>query len=136
MAVAAGRDDGDQEDEAVVGGVDQGGGGDGLGLDADQGEDQRDARRGPSSATQRWATCCGVEHGEEDAGEHGGEDEDAGERVVVVCQRVRASAVRGRLEPVVGDGEGGQQEAAEADLFEDGRDEDAEESDEPGGRLE
>ena len=37
----------------------------------------------------------------------------------------------GKREPVVGDGEGGEKEAAEADLFEDGSEEGSEGGDEP-----
>ncbi len=40
MAIAAGGDEGGEEDEAVISAVDEDGGGYGLGLDADEAKDE------------------------------------------------------------------------------------------------
>ena len=53
------------------------------------------------------------------------------EILLLECQSSRAAGGAGKREPVVGDGEGGQEEAAEEDLFEERSEEDAEEGDEP-----
>jgi len=72
-----------------------------------------------------------MDEGEEDAGENCGEDEGvAGEFVGGVPGFARGRCA-GEREPVVSDGEGGQEEAAEEDLFKERRDEDSEGGDEP-----
>jgi len=72
-----------------------------------------------------------VEEGEEDAGEDGGEDQGRGGEVGGDLPALMSCGVFREGEPVVGDGEGGQEEAAETDLFEHGGEEGAEGGDEP-----
>ena len=58
---------------------------------------------------------------------------DAGVSEVVVCQRLRASGVRGSAIQSYAMAKAGEEKAAEADFFEDGRGEGSENGDEPGG---
>jgi len=73
----------------------------------------------------------GVDEGEEDAGEDGGEDEGCGGEMGSDLPALVRRRGAGKREPVVGDGEGGKEEAAEADLLEERGQESAEGGDEP-----
>lgn len=72
-----------------------------------------------------------MEQGEEDAGEDGGEDVGGCGDFVVGVPELAGRWGAGKREPVVGDGYGGEQEAAEEDLFEERCEEDTEEGDQP-----
>ena len=72
-----------------------------------------------------------MEEDEEDAGQDGGEDEGGGGEVGGDLPALVCSWSTGEREPVVGDGEGGKEEAAEADLFGHGGEEGAEGGDQP-----
>ncbi len=77
VAVAAGGDEGDEEDGGVVADVDEGGGHDGAEAEADVAEDERDAEEKDEDGPGEGGLLA-VEEGEEDAGEDGGEDERRG----------------------------------------------------------
>ena len=130
VAIAAGGDEGCEEDGEVVAGVDEGGCHDGAKADADCAEDERDAEEkeqdGPCECRLLTVQC-----GEENAGEYGREDEARQGDFVGRVPEFAGGGSAGERKPVVGDGEGWKQEAAEEDLFEEGRQEDAEDGDEP-----
>ncbi len=75
----------------------------------------------------------GVEQGKEDAGEDGGEEQGGGGEGGGGLPSEVGFWGAGQSEPVVCDSEGGEEEAAEAGLLEDGGDDGAEEGDEPRG---
>ena len=81
-------------------------GGDGLGLDAHEGQHQRDGEEHQQRRPE-VRDLLGVQHGEEEAGEHGGEDERrGGERGGGLPAGASFGGAR-QGDPVVGDGEGG-----------------------------
>src|SRR5437763_12071826 len=99
--------------------MDQGGAGDGARLDADEGEDEGDGEEDGEDGEEA-SDLLGVEQGEEDAGRDGREDErHGGDGGGGLPAGVGLRGARQR-EPVVGDGEGGDEEAAEGDLLEGG----------------
>jgi len=130
VLVAAGGDEGDEEDGEVVGGVDDGGGGDGAEAEADGGENKGDAEKEGEDRPGKGGLLA-VDEGEEDAGEDGGEEEAVAGEGVGALPGLAGGVGAGEAEPIVGDGEGGEEEAAEEDLFEEGSKEDAEDGDEP-----
>ena len=74
VAVAAGGDEGGEEDGEVVAGVDERGGQDRAEAKADGAEDERDAEEEDQDRPGEGYLLT-VERGEEDAGEDRGEDE-------------------------------------------------------------
>ncbi len=94
MAVAAGGDEGSEEDGGVVADVDEGGGHDGAEAEADVAEDERDAEEEDKNGPGEGGLLA-VEGGEEDAGEDCGEDEGGAGEPVVGAPCSRAAGVRG-----------------------------------------
>ena len=106
VAVAAGGDEGGEEDGEVVAGVDEGGGEDGAETNTDGAEDQGDAeeeqQHGPGEGC-----LLAVKGGEENAGQDGGEDQcRKGDLVCGSPEFVGGGGARER-EPVIGYCEGG-----------------------------
>ena len=83
----------------------------------DGGEDERDAEEQGEDGPGEGGLFA-VDEGEEDAGEHGREDEAVAGEGVRALPGLSGSVGAGEAEPVVGDGEGGQEESAEEDLLE------------------
>jgi hypothetical protein len=130
VAEAAGGEEGEDEDGCVVADVDERGRHDGAETEADVAEDERDTEEEDQNRPGE-GDLLAVEGGEEDAGEDGGEDErGAGESVVGAPLFVGCRGARQR-DPVVGDGEGGEEEAAEENLFKERCEQGAKGSDKP-----
>jgi hypothetical protein len=116
VAEASGDDEGEDEDGGVVADVDEGRGHDGAETEAYVAEDERDREKEEEDGPGEGDLLT-VEGGEEDAGEDGGEDERGAGELVVLMPLFAGGRGAGKREPVVGDGEGGEEEAAEEDLF-------------------
>src|ERR1700733_3641274 len=130
VAVAVGANKGCKEDGGVIGHVDEGGGHDGAEAEADVTQDEGDAEE----KSQHGPGECGliaVDESEEDAGEDCGKEERVAGEFVGGAPGLVGCRVAGKRTPGVGDGEGGEQEAAEEDFFKEGCEEDSEGSDEP-----
>src|SRR5258708_21579060 len=130
VAEAAGDDEGEDEDGGVVADVDEGGGHDGAEAEENVAENERDAEEKDEDGPGEGGLLA-VEGGEEDAGEDGGEDERGAGEFVVGAPLLVGRRGAGEREPVVGDGEGGEGEAAEEDLFKEGREAGHESGDRP-----
>jgi len=130
VAEAAGGDEEEGEDGRVVADVDEGGGHHGAEAEADVAENEGDTEE---EEEDRPGESCleAVDEGEEDAGEDGGEDERWAGEFVVHVPLFAGRRGAGEREPVVGDGEGGEEEAAEDDLFKERSEQRAEGGDEP-----
>jgi len=106
VAVAAGGDEGGEEDGEVVAGVDEGGGEDGAEADADGAEDEGDAEEQQQDGPGEGCLLA-VKGGEENAGQDGGEDQGRkGDLVGGAPELVGGGGARER-EPVIGYCEGG-----------------------------
>lgn len=118
------------EDQTVVGSVDQSGSSDGLGLHPDEGQHQRDPEQDQQDRPD-MRILIGMHQGEQETGDDCGEEErqrGQGSRGLPARVGVVSS---GQAQPVIGDGERRHQEAPEADLLEDRREQRTEESSKP-----
>lgn len=131
MTVASRRDEKAEEDGKVVAGVYQGRSHHGAQAKPDRGEDQRDEKKQCQNGPREAGLHC-VHQREEDAGEHRREEERWEREGVGGVPLLAGGWDARQREPVVGDREARQEEAAEEDLFEERAEQNAEGGDDPG----